>query len=99
MVAAEGPADTGSGGAHEGLEESRSALLEVEVVPLLCSGASWVKVPSACSAETSGDTGAVLFCLVLGMPLAEARLLAMELERSRPVLLPVRANRGGRAFG
>lgn len=29
------------------------------------------------------------------MPLAEARLLAIELERSLAVLLAVRANRGG----
>ena len=54
-------------------------------------------MPSACSFETSGETGVILFCLALGMPLAEARLLAMELERSRPALLPGRASCGGRA--
>ena len=89
-------ADTGSGGAHEGLDESCSALLVALL--LRWSDASWLKVPSAYSLETKGETGVVLFCLELGMPLAEARLLAMELERSRPVLLPVRASRGGCAF-
>lgn len=89
-------ADTGSGGAHEGLDEGGAAL--VAAVLLRWSDASWLKVPSACSFDTKGETGVVLFCRELGMPLAEARLLAMELERSRPVLLPVRASLGGWAF-
>ena len=44
---------------------------------------------SACSFDTKGETGRVLF--LAGIPLADARLLAMDLERSRPFL----GRRGG----
>ena len=35
------------------------------------------------------------FCLVLGMPLAEARLLAIEEDKSRAFVLPTLDSRGG----
>jgi len=61
-------------------------------VPLLIS---CVNLPPACSAEIEGDIGSGgRRWRLLGIPLADAKLLAMEDERSRAVCL-VRVRRGG----
>jgi hypothetical protein len=51
--------------------------------------------PSACWFETSGEMGAGRFWRMLGIPLAVARLLAIEEDSSRALDLPVRGSLGG----
>jgi hypothetical protein len=51
--------------------------------------------PSACWFDTSGEIGVGLFWRPLGIPLAEARLLAIEDDRSRALGLKPRGSRGG----
>lgn len=80
---------TGSGGAHGGREADEAVAWPEG------SRDSRVMRASACSFETKGDMGRVLLCLVLGMPLAEARLVAIELERSLALARLGRGRRGG----
>ena len=54
-----------------------------------------MKWPSACWLETRGEIAAGRFCRGLGIPLADARLLAIDEDRSRAVGLPTRDNLGG----
>lgn len=79
------------GGAQEGRdEEGPIPGLRDRDSSVLCENA-----PSACSFEIRGDTGIFLLGFAFGIPLADAKLLAIELDRSLPVLLPVRDSRGG----
>ena len=51
--------------------------------------------PSAFWVETSGEIGVGLFWRLLGMPLAEARLLAIEDDSSRVLDLKPLGSLGG----
>ena len=78
-----------TGGAHGGREDCLDMERGVSLVSVPCLDidlhltSSWAICPSACWFDTNGETGADLFWRALGIPLAEARLLAMEEDRSR----------------
>ena len=53
------------------------------------------KVPPACWADMVGETGAPLRCWPVGIPRADARLLAIEDFKSRVLGLVAVGRRGG----
>ena len=79
------------------VDQSFPVILEARTlsVPGFNTAWSFENLPPACCADTVGDTSPPLRCWLPGIPLAVAKLLAIDEDKSLPGIRDARGRRGG----